>query len=227
MTNTQNTDQDYHAACDNNNKEILEQLATASADTDVSNVIRCYTIGQPDGEIRKKLDKYLLPPLKKAAAYLGISLTGEGRKLKNDITEIILRIESLLMDLCSICGEYYNVSLSDDPAFKCVTCQQGCHAPCFQQMVTVFANVTEELKNSFHFFCAKCLSNYTHIKPPAAKINTPPIPASNTATEGTSGTVEGTEKSLYNNVMPRHQKPHKYARGTADVSVLMARVERT
>ena len=120
------------------------------------------------------MDKFLLSPLKRAAEYLKITVNGDVKMLKNDIiTEIILRIESLLMDLCSICGEYYNITLKDEPAFKCVTCQQGCHQPCLEQMVTILKDVSEEIKNSFHFFCAKCLSSYSHVKPPAAKINSP------------------------------------------------------
>ena len=67
-----NAAHDYHAACDNN-KEILEQLAADSEDTDVANVINCYAIGQPDKQIRKKMDSFLLPPLKRAAEYLGVS----------------------------------------------------------------------------------------------------------------------------------------------------------
>ena len=186
-----NSAHDYHAACDNNNKEILEQLAADSEDTDVANVINCYAIGQPDKQIRKKMDSFLLPPLKRAAEYLGLTVNGEVRKLKNDIiTEIILRIESLLMDLCSICGEYYNITLKNTPAFKCVTCQQGCHQPCLEQMVTVLAEVPEEIKNSFHFFCAKCLSSFSHTKPPAAKINTPTKPASNIVIKGRPGDDE-------------------------------------
>ena len=170
------TAQDYHAACDNDNKEILEKLAADTEDGETANVLRCYTIGQPDKEIRKKLDKFNLPPLKKAATYLGITVDGEVKKLKNDlITEIILRIESLLRDLCGICGDYYNVELNDNPAFRCLICQQGCHQECFKDMVTVLqaAEVGEEVKNSFHFLCAKCLSNYSQVTPTAVKINTP------------------------------------------------------
>lgn len=193
--------EDYHAACDNNNKEILEQLAAASENPDVANVIKCYTIGQPDREIRKTMDKFKLPPLKVAAEYLGITVNGEVKKLKNDIiTEIILRIESLLMDLCSICGEYYHIELNDKPAFRCITCQQGCHQPCLEPMVAVLDGVSEELKNSFHFFCTKCLSNYSHVKPPAVKINTPIKQSTQTAAEETSGEVDEVDNDHHESI---------------------------
>ena len=161
---------DYHTFCDNDNRAILEQLAQDSEDTDIANIISCYTIGQADKDIRKQLDKFLVPALKKAATYLGLTVDGEQTRLKKEIiTEIILRIETLLKDLCAICGEYYNNKLGDELTLKCLICQQGCHQPCFDQMNTVLAGVSAEMKNSFHFICTSCYSNYSHDNASAPK----------------------------------------------------------
>ena len=152
---------DYNQECDNDNREILQQLAQASDSDDVISVISSYTIGQPDNEIRKKLDKLLLPPLKDAAAYLGLTVDGEKLKYKKDIiTAIIQRIETLLRDLCGVCGEYYNNKITDEPNFKCLICQQGCHQPCFDEMNTLLKDTKGEAKNAFHFICTRCYSNY-------------------------------------------------------------------
>ena len=97
-------DDDYHKSCDNDNREILQLLAEESKDPEISGIINCYVIGQPDKEIRKAMDKSRVPPLKKTAVYLGLSVDGEQAMLKTDIiTEIILCIETLLKDLCAIC----------------------------------------------------------------------------------------------------------------------------
>ena len=166
----------YHAACDNDNREILEQLAKESNDVDISNSIACYSIGLQDSEIRKKLEKLTLPPLKKTATYLGLIVDGEQRKLKDDIiTEIIKRIETLLKDLCAVCGEYYNNKLNSTPSFKCLICQQGCHQSCFGEMNTALAEVNKEMKNSFHFICTRCYSTFSHDNETAAKEIASPV----------------------------------------------------
>ena len=161
---------DYNQECDNDNREILQQLAQASNNDDVISVISSYTIGQPDNEIRKKLDKLLLPPLKDAAAYLGLTVDGDKLKYKKDIiTAIIQRIETLLKELCGVCGEYYNNKITDEPQFKCLICQQGCHQPCFDEMNTVLKDFKGEAKNAFHFICTACYSNYDSATTPKEK----------------------------------------------------------
>ena len=61
------------------------------------------------------MDKSRVPSLKKTATYLGLAVDGEPTKLKKDIiTEIILCIETLMKDLCAICGDYYK-----QPNYRC------------------------------------------------------------------------------------------------------------
>ena len=149
----------YAELCDNDNRQILEQLAEDSNDPEISNIIRCYSVGLVDREIRKKMDKFLLPAIKKAATFL--QLTVEGKVKSDIITAIIIRIESLLKDLCAVCGDYFNVKLSETPLFRCLICQQGCHDPCFEQMNTVLADVSAELRSSFQFICTRCHSTFS------------------------------------------------------------------
>ena len=164
---------DYHTACDTDNKAIIHELADESGDMDIAQVIKCYTIGSSDKDIRKLLNKIGVPPLKKAAVYLGLDADSEPNiKFKDDIIRyIITRIESLLRDLCGVCGQYFNNKLTDEPTFSCLICNQGCHEPCFQEMIKVFAETPGDVKKSFHFICTKCKGDFvkdttTHPKSP-------------------------------------------------------------
>ena len=129
-------DRDYHTINDEANKVIIQELADNSRDPDISTVILSYRIGLHSKEIRKQVKAHNVPPLKKAAAYLG--LAAEGVLKDNLVTSIICRIETLLKDLCAVCGEYYSNSLQEKPLFNCLICNQGCHHECYKEMQTVF-----------------------------------------------------------------------------------------
>ena len=106
---------DYHTINDEPNKAIIQKVAEDSGDQDIINVISCYTIGQSDKDIRKQLGKSNIPPLKKAATYLGCNIDGsdQPKMLKEDIISyIIRRLEALLKDMCGICNQYFNNTLT-------------------------------------------------------------------------------------------------------------------
>ena len=162
---------DYHTVNDEANKAIIANLADACEDAEISTVIKSYTIGSPNLLIRKQLKVHLLPPLKKAATYLQLKIDGI---LKDDlVTSIIQKIETLLMDLCAVCGEYYSNSLQDQPLFKCLMCNQGCHHECYTEMQTLLQGVTENLRHAFHFICTRCYGefddNHSSLNPTAEK----------------------------------------------------------
>ena len=161
---TETTPRDYHSINDEANKAIIQKLGDDAGDTEITEVIACYTIGSSDKEIRKQLSKFLVGPLKKAATYLGCKNDGgpsQPKMLKDDkISFIIRRIESLLKDLCGICNEYYSNTLTDEPHFSCLICHQGCHQPCFEEMSKVFDGMPEKIKQAFEFICTSCKSDF-------------------------------------------------------------------
>ena len=157
-------DQDtYHQLNDNHNKAIIQELIETCDDDDVSRIISCYSIGAPDKDIRSKLDKFTKHPHEKAAQFLKIAT--EGKKKQQLMNEIIITIESLLKELCPKCGEYYNVSLNDDPLFRCIKCHQGCHNQCFEEVHTIMSTLDDRIINSFHFMCASCSEQNKVSKP--------------------------------------------------------------
>ena len=171
--------EDYHTINDTANKAIITELAESCGDVDISTVIKCYQIGSTNKEIRKQLKQQLVPPLMKAATYLGLNTDGEAKHLKDTlITYIIRRIESLLKDLCGVCGDYYNNTLHDEPPFKCLICAQGCHKPCYEEMDAVFKGQPDTVRQAFQFICTKCFGDFSDDhsaveKPKQSPVKTP------------------------------------------------------
>ena len=148
------TGEDYHQMNDTANKAILQELIDGSNDEVVSAILRCYQIGASDGLIKKEFTKWKVTGLKQTALYLNIETEG---MLKADIiSEIIGKIESLLMELCGVCLKYYNNRLEDNPAFKCLICKQGCHQPCYEEVYRSFLGLNEKFHKSLHFICSSC-----------------------------------------------------------------------
>lgn len=163
---------DYHAANDQENKSIIQQLAEGCDDDDGKAVIKCYTIGSSNKDVRKQLKSHNVTPLTKAATYLGLNTNLRKEEL---ITSIIRRIETLLKDLCGACGEFYNNSLQDQPFFSCLICNQGCHEPCYRDMKEVFVTMAENLRHSFPFICTKCYGDFSDDHAKAAETRKSPV----------------------------------------------------
>ena len=182
---------DYHTINDTPNKAIIIELSESSGDEEIAAVIRCYKIGSPIKEIRKQLKQQYVQPLIKAATFLGLPVNEESKPLKETlITFIIRRIESLLKDLCGVCGEYFNNTLTEEPPFKCLICSQGCHAPCFQEMAIVFQDMPETIKKSFQFICTKCYEDHSDDNTAASEPKKSPVKASEKDV-GKEETIEG------------------------------------
>ena len=180
---------EYHAANDTLNKAILQKLADETDDAEISGVIGCYSIGAKGADIRKDLSKLKVQPLKKCAVYLGLYSQGDTKKLKAEIiTDIMTRLNSLLMDLCGICGEYFNNELNDKPPFSCLICHQGCHTPCFDRIDTMFRALDANQRKALQFICTSCHSdhNKTDEEDTEITLNAPKVKKSPSKAEPTA-----------------------------------------
>ena len=153
---------DYHQANDEANKTIIQELAERSGDTEVSAIISCYNIGATGTDIRKEMNKHKVAPLKKCATYLRIPTDADNPKKKPQIiTDIMTKINCLLMDLCGVCGDYFNIDLNDQPLFTCIICQQGCHRKCFEPVSTLFRQLDANHLKAIQFVCSSCYSDHS------------------------------------------------------------------
>ena len=152
---------DYHETNDVSNKAILQQLQDESEDPDITAIIGCYNIGSSGADIRKQLNRFKIDPLKKSAIHLGLYPKGDTAKGKPAIiTDILGRLNSLLMDLCGICGDYFHTELKDKPLFKCLICHQGCHTKCFNPIDTMFRQLDETHRIALQFICTSCYKDH-------------------------------------------------------------------
>lgn len=152
---------DYHAANDELNKQILLQLAQRCDDAEVAAVLSCYSIGAVGADIRKEMNRSKLPHLAKTAVFLGVHNIADIQKSKAKlVTNIMKKLNTLLMDLCVVCGDYYSVDLTDKPVFSCITCGQGCHDKCFDPVSTLFRGLDATYRKSMQFVCSTCYSDH-------------------------------------------------------------------
>lgn len=196
MSTNGDEQRNYHQLNDDKNKAIIQQLADDGDDADTALVIKSYTIGSSDKEIRKQLDDFRVPILKKAALYLGLKEEdGEPRIYKKDVINFIIRrIETLLMDLCGICGDYFNNSLQDTPLFTCLICKQGSHQDCFEEINTVLSNQSDKIRAAFHFICTSCIGEFENDPSTAPKSKKSPIKPGNTKKPSEDDDDEVTEE---------------------------------
>ena len=157
---------DYHESCDDQNKVILQTLIDKTEDEDVKKVISCFTIDTTGAEIIKKMTALTMLPLKKAAHYLEIPERVLKSKLKAAIiSDIVDRLNALLMEFCAICEEYYHEDLSEKPLVKCILCNQGCHNPCQEPIILRLSEFDTKQQLCRPFMCSSCISDHTEDDP--------------------------------------------------------------
>ena len=139
---------------DEENTNIIKALAATSASPIVQRIILSYDIGKNGSRIRNLIQKYSKTQLKEAAEVLKLNTD---RVYKNQlVSNIIHQIEGLLKEKCDVCDVYYNLTLEDEPSFRCEHCQQGCHNPCFQELATA---MDKKKYHMFKYYCHKCLNS--------------------------------------------------------------------
>lgn len=131
-------------------------------DEDVKKVITCFTLDTTGAEIVKKMSSITMQPLKKAAVYLDVPSPASKSKPKAKIiSDIVSRLNALLMELCGICGEYYHEDLNEKPITKCILCKQGCHNPCQEPIILRLAEFEQKQMECRPFMCTSCIGDHS------------------------------------------------------------------
>ena len=166
--------EEYHTQCDAQNKVILLDLGN-SAPKDAKTIIQHFDVDKNSDEIYKLMDSHNKPPIVKTAEFLQLNPTQVKDLL---IRDIITKINSLLLEQCLKCKQYYAAKLEDEPIAIC-QCGQPCHTPCY-------SDLKEILNGSYPgvvFQCSRCFQK------PTSNVNTKDKPSSNDTNEkGSSGT---------------------------------------
>ena len=82
------------------------------------------------------------------------------KKVKTEVIDsIIIAIDVLLPDTCSVCNSEYSVGREETPALRCKGCYQGFHQPCLEQSLGGQKSLPN-LPGSLYWLCAACSPNY-------------------------------------------------------------------
>ena len=71
---------------------------------------------------------------------------------------VVITIESLLPDNCTVCNEGYTILRDERPELRCKGCSQGFHQPCLVNLGLVEG--LNKLPGSLYWLCSTCGPNY-------------------------------------------------------------------
>ena len=152
--------EDTEAVVDSLTKALADLIGQAPS-SEVRSLISTWAPDKPT--ISADLNKFQVPALKEALAWLwnrDISDKVISRKNKADLIEcVIIAIEVLLPDTCSVCSKEYSTSREESPSLRCKGCYQGFHQPCLEELLGG-QKTLPKLPGSFYWLCAVCSPNY-------------------------------------------------------------------
>ena len=109
------------------------------------------------------LNKFKVPALKNALAWLwnrDITDRVVSRKTKAELIDcVIIAIEVLLPDTCSVCSTEYSIGREETPSLRCKGCYQGFHQPCLKKLLGGQTTIPK-LPGSLYWLCSACSPNY-------------------------------------------------------------------
>ena len=129
------------------------ELTNAAPSEEVKAIIRTYDVDKNGDDIYKLMNTSVKPPLADTAEYLQIN----SNQLKKDtlIRNIISKINSLLLEYCNKCSQYFAATLGAQPIAVC-ECGQPCHEPCYAEIKDIFTNYPGVV-----YQCSTCLKTPT------------------------------------------------------------------
>ena len=153
------------------NKNILAALivkADGDGNKEVKECLRAYKLGNSTKSIEASLKKYKPEALIKTLAFLNVKYDNTDKLKKAEIiTELICRIENLLLDKCGMCGRQFATELDEQLLLQCKLCGQNTHLACLKTLLggsyhddltsEEVARLINPLKlKGLHYLCDTC-----------------------------------------------------------------------
>jgi len=150
-------------------QDVYNTLAGLCAKTQDSNTRACLRVYDPKHTNRQQQTAMMIHEksvLVDTLTFLGVHGADDYKK-QSCVQMLIIRIQNLLPDNCSICQEVYCTELYDTPLLECAMCGQGSHDRCIKRLCGMDADdlvTKEDMKNvfnpmgipGFHWMCRPC-----------------------------------------------------------------------
>ena len=153
------------------NSNILAALvvkADLGEDKEIVDCIRAYKLKDTLTAHTAAFKLFKRPVLIKTLAFLNVTGIAWTKWLKPKLVhELICRIENLLIDDCSVCGETFATGLEDKLLLQCELCGQNYHNACLKELLghKYHDDITKEEVHKlinplnlvgFHYLCSSC-----------------------------------------------------------------------
>lgn len=127
--------------------DILARMIVEANDVAIKDVLRLYDPSMTLSKLKKSLNKSKVAPLIATMDFLGVKNADQDTK-DIIIEKMVIRIQSLFPDNCSICNHDYVINRNDKPLLSCAKCSQGIHSRCLAQKLGIaeveLENMTQE-----------------------------------------------------------------------------------
>ena len=147
---------------------VIDGLCGNAQTEEIKKVLKSYPLSGEYERQKKALMKARNAELISALEYLKV--TNQDKCNKEQLAHnLIIRIQNLLPDTCSVCHEQYNTSLDDVPLLTCDMCGQGSHNPCVISTLGIDESEVHQLDPQkarkmiipsglpgVHYFCKEC-----------------------------------------------------------------------
>ena len=145
---------------------VVAELCASTSSSDIKECIRSYKFGKDYNQLKRDFNKFNKQKLECTLEHLNVPEISHLKK-PDLVHKIILRIQNLFPDLCTICNKKYCIKNDDAPLLGCRICGQEVHRDCFMKYVSddLKEDLTEEkmLKiinplniPGFYYVCKPC-----------------------------------------------------------------------
>ena len=155
------------------NSNILADLAV-KADIDdnkeVRDCLRAYKLNSQTKTLEASFKKFNKGVLIKTLIFLNVKNDISNYNRGKVVTELICRIQNLLLDECGMCGEQYATAMDEKLLLQCKLCGQNAHLKCLKTLLgekfhddltsDCVSNLINPLKlDGLHYLCGSCSSS--------------------------------------------------------------------
>ena len=137
---------------------------------EVRDCLRAYKLNSQTKTLEASFKKFNKGVLIKTLIFLNVKNDISNYNRGKVVTELICRIQNLLLDECGMCGEQYATAMDEKLLLQCKLCGQNAHLKCLKTLLgekfhddltsDCVSNLINPLKlDGLHYLCGSCSSS--------------------------------------------------------------------